>query len=120
MIQNHSADVWGYFLTIHDGSPRFPIESLPFEAAETFEDLKKMVEKSFVTGIDESIPLEVKTDASEVELMATLSQDGKPITFFSRSLQGSELNLAAIEKDAQANTEAVRHWKHFITGQHLT
>ena len=44
-----------------------------------------MVEKSFVTAIDERIPLEVETDASEGALGATLSQDGERVAFFSRS-----------------------------------
>ena len=42
--------------------------TLPSEAVWTFEDLGKMVEKSFVTAIDEIIPFEVETDASEVAL----------------------------------------------------
>ena len=57
-----------------------------------------MVEKSFAAAIDESIPFKVETDESEVTLVATLSLDGKPIAFFSRSLQGSELNHAANRK----------------------
>ena len=81
-----------------------------------FEDFKKMLEKSFVTAIDESIPFQVKTDASEVALVATLSQDGKPIAFFSSSPQGSDLNHTTVEKEAQAIIEAVRHLKHFLTG----
>jgi len=68
---------------------------LPSEAVGMYEDLRKMAEKSFVTAIDEDIPFKVETDASEVALKATLSQDGKTVTFFSCSLHGSELNHAA-------------------------
>ena len=58
------------------------------EAVTTFDSLKKVVEEAFVTAIDETIPFEVETD---VALAATLSQDGRLVAFFSRSLQGSEL-----------------------------
>lgn len=92
---------------------------LPLPAAEGFGSLKKTIEDAAVTAIDETIPFEVETDASEVALVATLNQNGKPAAFFSRTLQGSELNHASIEKEAQAIIEAVRHWRRFLTGRHF-
>ena len=87
---------------------------------EAFESLKKTIEEYFVTAIDESIPFDVETDALDVALAATLSQNGKPVAFFSRTLQGSELKHASIEKEAQAIIESVRHWEHFLTGRNFT
>ena len=95
----------------------FPLSQ---EAMEAFESLKKTIEEFFVTAIDESIPSDVETDASDVALEATLSQNGKPVVFFSKTLQGSELNHVSIEKEAQAIIESVRYWRHFLTGRHFT
>ena len=53
-------------------------------------------------------------------MFAILNQDGRPVAFFSRSLQGSELKHASVEKEVLAIIEAVEHWKHFLTGRHLT
>lgn len=93
---------------------------LPRPAVEAFGSLKKTIEDAVVTTIDENIPLKVKTDASEVALAASLSQNAKPVAFFSQILQGSELKHASIENEAQAITEAVRHWRHFLIGRHFT
>jgi transposase InsO family protein len=95
----------------------FPLSQ---QAVDAFESLKKSVEKAVITAVDESIPFDVETDASDVALAATLNQNGRPAAFFSRTLQGSELKHAAVEKEAQAIIEAVRHWRHFLTGRHFT
>ena len=87
---------------------------LPPPAVEAFESLKKTIEDAFVTAIDETIAFEVETDASEGELAVTLNQNGKPVAFFLRTIQDSELKHASIEKEAQAIIEAVRHWRHLL------
>ena len=95
----------------------FPLST---DAVAAFESLKKIIEESVVTTVDESVPFEVETDASEVAIAATLNQAGRPVAFFSRILQGPEIRLPSIEKEAQAIIESIRHWKHYLTGKHFT
>lgn len=114
----------GLFSYYSQWIPRFPIAPcksfpLPPPAVEAFESLKKTIEYAVVTALDKTIPFEVETDASEVALAATFNQNGRPFAFFSRTLQGSELKHASIEKEAQAIIGAVRHWRHFLTGRHF-
>ena len=94
----------------------FPLSQ---KASEAFEEMKNIIAKSVVSAIDETIPFEVETDASDVALAATLNQNGRPVAFFSRTLQGSELKQSAVEKEAQAIVESIRHWRHFLTGSHF-
>ena len=95
----------------------FPLSS---ETKQAFEDLKSIITKVAVSAIDESIPFEVEKDASDVVLAATLNQKGRPVAFFSWNLQGSELKHSAVEKEAQAIVESIRHWRHFLTRSHFT
>ena len=53
-----------------NSSKTFPLST---EAVTSFESLKKSIEESVVTAIDENLPFEVETDASEVALAATLN-----------------------------------------------
>ena len=90
------------------------------EALESFNFLKLDVEKSVVQAVDETQPFQVETDASEFALSATLNQNGRPVAFFSRTLSGSELKHSSVEKEAAAIVEAVRKWRHYLTGKHFT
>ena len=73
-----------------------------------------------MTAIDENVPFEVETNASEVAIAGTLNQNGRPVAFFSRTLQGCELKHAAVEKEAQAIIKAIHRWRHFLTGRYFT
>ena len=57
-------------------------------------------------AIDEEIPFQVETDASEIAVAATLTQNERPVAFFSRMLHGFELQHSAVEKEAQAVIES--------------
>ena len=50
----------------------------------------------------------VETDASNVAVSATLNQNSRPVAFYSRTLNRSELAQSSVEKEATAVIEAVR------------
>ena len=93
---------------------------LPKSALDAFNRLKSEVVNCAVSTIDEDKPFVVETDASGYAIAATLSQEGRPVAFFSRTLQPSEMNYPPVETEALAIVESVRYWKHFLTNKHFT
>ena len=95
-------------------SSSFPLQG---EALSSFLLLKKELGAVSLGVIDESIPFVVETDASEIAVSATLNQNNRPVAFFSRSLNKSELRHSSVEKEATAVIEAIRKWSHFLSGR---
>ncbi|XP_072389424.1 uncharacterized protein [Diabrotica undecimpunctata] len=84
------------------------------QAAEAFQILKSEIISSAVTTIDDKIPFIVESDASDFCIAASLSQGGRPVAFFSRTLSKSERHHSSVEKEAYAIVEALRKWRHFL------
>ena len=67
-------------------------------AKSSFQELKSEIENSVVSAIDENLPFQVETDASEFAIAGVLNQRDRPVAFFSRTLHGSKLKQASVEK----------------------
>ena len=97
-------------------SERFPLEQL---AVKAFEKIKQDLSKAVAFTIEDNVPFVVKTDASDQAIAATLSQNGRPVAFFSRTLTNSERKHSSIEKEVYAIVESLHKWRHYLLGKHF-
>lgn len=96
-------------------------------AAQTgFEELKRRLTSAPVLKIaSREGEFRVFTDACDTALGAVLEQadsggEFHPVAYFSRKLQGPELNYPVREKEFLAIICALRHWRHYLLGQVFT
>lgn len=89
---------------------------------QAFDKLKELILQEPILKIpDPEKPFEVETDASEFALGGQLGQrdeEGRlhPVAFYSKKLNGPELNYQIHDKELMAIIEAFREWKHYLTG----
>ena len=94
----------------------FPV---PPSVLNSFQVLKNDLKNATLLTIDPEKCFEVETDASDFCVAATLNQEGRPVAFFSRTLNQNEIKHHAAEKEAAAIVEALRTWRHFLLGRHF-
>ena len=118
MFSYYSKWIRNYSKKIHPliRNTKFP---LPPEVETTFQELKKEIASAALSSPDPNVPFVVETDASDYAIGATLNQNGRPVAFFSRTLNPSECGLHAVEKEAYAIVESLEAWKHFLLGQYF-
>ncbi|XP_045766956.1 uncharacterized protein LOC123868459 [Maniola jurtina] len=92
---------------------------LPPDALKCFEELKQDIKAVALVAINDNEMFTVETDASEFALGATLTQHGRPVAFFSRTLNNSECKQSSIEKEACAIVESLKKWRHYLIGRHF-
>ena len=103
-------------IRILTGKPTFPLSD---DAAQAFNGLKQAIVDASIACPNDTDLLVIESDASDVALSASLTQRGKPVAFFSRTLQQHERKWAPVEKEAAAIIEACRKWTHYLTGRYF-
>ncbi|XP_035843990.1 uncharacterized protein LOC118490448 [Helianthus annuus] len=85
---------------------------------EAFQQLKKSLTTTPTLGLpDWSKVFTVECDASGVGIGAILTQQGRPIAYYSVPLEGSMLAWSTYEKEMLAIVKAVRKWRPYLLGR---
>ena len=84
---------------------------------KAFNLLKSDQGEASLGAIGDDLPFKVETNASDHTIAAILSQNGRPVAYFSRRLNAGEKKYPAIEKETTAITESIRKWSSFLKGK---
>ena len=88
--------------------------SLNKNAVRCFYELKSELADTALASVDKIAPFTLETNASDVAVSAVLQQNGRPVAFWSRTLNSNENRYANVEKEAAAIVEAIRRWSHYL------
>jgi hypothetical protein len=85
------------------------------EAEKSFKLLKdKITEQPVLVLTDFSKTFQVTCDASGFVVGAALSQDNRPIAYFSENLNKSKVKYSTYDKEFYAVTQALKKWRHYL------
>ncbi len=84
---------------------------------KTFENVKAAIAKETVlTYLDFLKPFEIYTDTSSTQLGAVITQDTRPIAFFSRKLSKTQQKYSVTEIELLAIVETLKEFKGMLWG----
>jgi hypothetical protein len=75
---------------------------------------EKITEQPILVLPDFGKTFQVRCDASGFVIGAILSQDNRPIAYFSEKLNEAERNYSTDDKEFYAIIQALKKWRHYL------
>ena len=122
---NYYRDLWPKRAPIMAPLTELTSEKLKFdwseEAQTAFEQVKTMVaQTTMLTYPDFEQPFVIHTDASIHQMGAVLSQNGRPIAFWSRKLNEAQAHYPANKCELLAIKEFLKEYRTVLWGREMT
>ena len=87
---------------------------------KAFNDMKKIISRETLLSYpDFNKPFVIHTDASHTQLGAVISQDNKPIAFYSRKLNPAQTRYTTTERELLSIVETLKEFRCILLGQQI-
>jgi len=121
---NYYRDMWVRRSEILAPLATLTSKSVPWKWTEehekSFQLMKKVMSREVLLAYPQfDKPFTIHTDASHTQLGAVISQDNKPIAFYSRKLSPTQTRYTTTERELLAIVETLKEFKNILLGQEI-
>ena len=82
--------------------------------------MKKIVSRAVTLAYpDFNKPFVIYTDASDFQLGSVITQEGKPLAFYSRKLNKAQINYTVTEKELLSIVETLKEFRGILLGHEM-
>ena len=90
------------------------------ECQKAFDTIKRLVSRETLLSYPNfNKPFVIHTDASKLQLGAVISQDDKPIAFYSIKLNSAQVNYTTTERELLSIVETLKEFRNILLGQQI-
>ena len=90
------------------------------EHQKAFDTMKKILSRETLLAYPNfNLPFEIHTDASAYQLGAVISQNNRPIAFYSRKSNPAQQRYTTTERELLAIVETLKEFKNILIGQQI-
>ncbi len=87
---------------------------------DAFDTVKRVVAREVLLAYPRfDKPFEIFTDASDHQLGAVITQEGRPIAYYSRKLTAPQLNYTTTERELLAIVETLKEFRNILLGHSI-